>query len=304
MQIKERKLERTGRRRTKTQKQQKQNYDYSPRSVYNSSTSSTISTASTRLIVAKLKTQSLRESTRRQYYGAWKKFNPFFVRLDGKPNTWEDRLVLFTGYLVEEKIKSTTIKCYISGIKAILKEDGYELDMDQCAVKSLTRACKLKYDQVRVRLPIQIGLLILLNRQIEIKFGGTQPYLNILYQALFTTTYFGMFRVGELTSGTHPVMVKDVHIADNKKKMTFVLRTSKTHGTGDKRQIIKITSGEFQDSQADSSNNSINLYFRENDEVCPHQIVSRFMDIRPVFEDATEPFFVFRDLSPVHTRAF
>ena len=47
-------------------------------------------------------------------------------------------------------------------------------------------------------------------------FIHSQSYLAHMYIALFSTAYFGLFRVGELISGTHPVMVSDVHIGRNK----------------------------------------------------------------------------------------
>ena len=58
-----------------------------------------------------------------------------------------------------------------------------------------------------------------------------QMYLLILYQAIFITLYFGLFRIGELTaaSGNHAVLAKDIHIGRNKNKLMFVLHTSKTH---------------------------------------------------------------------------
>ena len=71
-----------------------------------------------------------------------------------------------------------------------------------------------------------------------------QPFLNMLYQALFATSYFGLFRVGELTLGEHTVKARDVQIGKNKNKMLFILRTSKTHWKDAKPQMIKIMSKE------------------------------------------------------------
>ena len=70
----------------------------------------------------------------------------------------------------------------------------------------------------------------------------TQPYLAHLYCALFSTAYYGLFHVGEITSGSHPVQVQNVHIGRNKNKVLFILLTSKTHGLYSKPQTIKITS--------------------------------------------------------------
>ena len=65
------------------------------------------------------------------YYNAWKNFNKFLVRLDQMPFTWERRVVMYCTFLIHEReLKSTTIKSYISAIKAVLANDGYELSLD------------------------------------------------------------------------------------------------------------------------------------------------------------------------------
>ena len=51
-------------------------------------------------IVDKLKYEQNRSSTQANYYSIWKKFNQFFIQLDVKPNSWEERLILFVGYLI------------------------------------------------------------------------------------------------------------------------------------------------------------------------------------------------------------
>ena len=79
----------------------------------------------------------------------------------------------------------------------------------------------------------------ILNQTEEFFLSQGQNYLCILYSALFSTAYFGLLRVGEITSGSHPVKVIDVQVADNKPKMLFILHTSKTHGKGSKPQMIK-----------------------------------------------------------------
>ena len=123
------------------------------------SSSSSISTAALQQIVDKLKNQRNRQSTDKVYYQIWKQFNEFFIKLDIKPRTWEERIVLFVGYLIENNRKSTTIRSYISAIKSVLQKDGVELNQDQFLLTSLTRACKLKNDRVQTKLPIRMRLL-------------------------------------------------------------------------------------------------------------------------------------------------
>ena len=73
------------------------------------STSSTLSTVTIQSIIDKLKTERHQITTRKNYYGIWKTFNEFFIKLDRKPASWEERLILFVGYLIERKRQLTTI---------------------------------------------------------------------------------------------------------------------------------------------------------------------------------------------------
>ena len=237
-----------------------------------------------------MKNKRHRNSTQKNYRGIWKNFNEFFIRLDTKPETWEERIILFVGFLINNNRKSTTIKSYVSAIRAILQEGGVTINQNQFLMSSLTRACRLVNDRVITRLPIRRSMLhILLDRLMSI--FSDQPYLNKLYRALFSTAYFGLFRVGEITTGSHPVLAKDVHIADNKNKILFVLRTSKTHGKNTRPQMVKITSRRIDGTITEQE--------EECDPYCPYIILKEYLQIRGPFVELTEPFFVFSDRSPV-----
>ena len=90
-------------------------------------------------------------------------------------------------------------------------------------------------------------------------------------------SYYGLFRIGELTKGTHPILAKDVHIATNKKKLLLILHTSKAHWKGDKSQQIKIkVSGSSK-----------------KDDNCPFHILQQYLKMRKGYVTLSEPFFVF-----------
>ena len=205
------------------------------------SSSSTVSSTALQAVIDMLKCQGRRESTRAIYHGVWKTFNDFNVKLDKKPSTWEDRLMLFIGYLICKKLKSSTIKSYISAIHAELTYIGIELNENKVLLTSLIKACKIHNDCIKTKLPIRKGLLTNLIQAVD-KLYVTNPqlYLSAMYKALFCTAYFGMFRVRELTKSSHTVKAKDVHIGINKKKLMFVLHSSKSHDEGNKPQVIKI----------------------------------------------------------------
>ena len=137
-------------------------------------------------------------------------------------------MILFIGHLISEGKKSTTIRSYVSAIKAILQVEGFKIQEDTYLLNALTKACKLHDDIVMTRLPIRLGMLRVILKIVGQEYD-TQPYLRSLYQALFSTAYFGLFRIGEITQSPHVIKACDVHLAKNKKKVMFVLRSSKTH---------------------------------------------------------------------------
>ena len=113
-------------------------------------------------------------------------------------------------------------------------------------LNSLTWACRIHNDVLYTRLPIQKGLLwLLLKSMFKSFFDKGQSYLAHLYTALFSTAYYGLFRVGEVTSGSHPIRVTDINIGKNKQKILFILRSSKTHNTCNKPQKVKINSNKL-----------------------------------------------------------
>ena len=101
--------------------------------------------------------------------------------------------------------------------------------------------------------------------------------------------YFGMFHIGEMTYSQHVVKARDVHVATNKPKILFILHSSKTHGKGDKPQIIKLTGSALL----------------KYNPLCPFSRLIDYIDVRKKFVHDSEQFFVFRDQSvvtPTHFR--
>ena len=199
---------------------------------YSTNSSDKLSTAELTRIVDMLKNHCHRDSIKTMYYQIWKQLNYFILRLDRRPGSWEKCIVLFIGHLINNNRQSATIKSYLSAIRAVLKIDGVKLNEDLFLITSLTKACKLTNDRIHMRRPIDKDMLALIVNQTKMHFEGRssnqQPFLSLLYRTLFTVAYFGLFRVGELTQGSHPVLAKDVHISFNKKKLLFILHSSKT----------------------------------------------------------------------------
>ena len=257
-----------------------------------SSHSSKISVDYVNSVLNRLRKNQTRDSTIKNYLSIWRHLNKFIISLDCKDNLcWEEKTALFGTYLVDGGVQSSTLKSYFSAIKFILKQDGYQWDEKNALLSSLVKGCRLENDKVKIRLPIQKGLLELLLFKIDRKFMGPnitnqQPYLVCMYQTLFPLAYYGKLRVGELTLGSHTVKADGVNIGHGKDKVMIALYTSKTHGEESEPQKIKI----FADQ---SRQNKQKRFF------CPVQLLIQYMAMRGEYILDRDQFFVFRNSSPV-----
>ena len=190
----------------------------------------------------------------------------------------------FCGTLTETGRQSSTVKSYVSAIKSVLTQDGYNWSDDRARLTALTKACKLKNDKLKIRLPIKLGLLEMLLFEIGRHFND-QLYLKVLYQAFFAMCYYGLFRVGELAMGVHQVKAVDIHIAKHKDKLLVVLHSSKTHGKYSRLQKVKLT--------------GVDTHFKQNTNFCPFKLTRRYLTLRGGFLTNEEPFFLLKDRSNI-----
>ena len=263
------------------------------------------------MVVDKLRFQCHRDSTKKNYYGIWKNFNSFYLRLDRKPTSWEERLVLYVAYLIDAGRKSTTIKCYISAIRAILQDADVHLEENKILLTSLTRACRIHQDRATMKLPITKSTLYLILQGVhKIFVNPPQPYLEILYKTMFTVAYYGLFRVGELTKGEHNIKAIDVKQGVNKNKLKFILHSSKTHGKGARPQIVKIKeiNPHGQTWYAGKKEKGISFSKQKSSslKLCPFKLVKQYLKVRKLRrkQDRMEAFFIMGDRSPVTPNNF
>ena len=202
--------------------------------------------------------------------------------------------MLFVGFLVDNKCKSTTIKSYISAIKAVLLENNVSINEDWFLLSALTRTCKIRNNCIFTRLPIQKDLLRVILDTVQ-KSDSDQPYLSRLYSALFSTAYFGLLRIGEITSGSHPILARDVHIAHNKEKILLILRTSKMHGQGSKPQLVKINSRQSKRAEKAKMNKSQFV----SQQWCPYRLLRDYIAVRGPYHKQNEPMFILSGGAPV-----
>ena len=187
---------------------------------------------------------------------------------------------MYCAALIQEGAQSATLKSYISAIKAILRDDGYEWNENRVLLGSLTRSCKLINDRVRTRLPVNQGLLEMMLFELE-RLLSNQPFLMILYKAMFALAYYGLFRAGEITKSNHVIKAANVHIGQNKDKLLIILYTSKTHGLGSFPQKVKI-----------EANHRARMVSRRRF-FCPFKLMRDYLKIRGDYTSDCEQLFVF-----------
>ena len=253
-------------------------------------------------ILEQLQHGNLKESTRKVYHGVWTKFNKFIIRLDYIPESWEFRTYLFCAYLIwEEELKSSTVKSYISAIKDVLKKDGYPWNDRTFVLNAITKTCKAKNDIVKNRLPINKNLLETVIFEAKRTFSE-QYYLEIMYSTAFLISYYGLFRIGEITDSQHAIKAINVHKGNNKNKILIFLYSSKTHGRESRPQEVKIIGGDYLQVKDDTDKSM--FLFKEKRLFCPVQYLYQYLEIRPKLKNNNENLFVFSDRTPLKAHHF
>ena len=269
------------------------------------SISQRISTQKMEMILEELKNDNNRLTTRDTYYKVWKAFNKFVIKLDRIPKKWEQRVKLYCAYMIKiKRLKSATIKSYISGIKSVLIADGYEWDDNFILLDSFIGSCKHKNDTLKTRLPIRKRLLELILFDIQRKFGeDNQPYLELMYIAAFLLYYYGLLRVGELAKGPHVVKAKNVHECSNQpNKLLLILYSSKTHSRCDLPQQIRIIGKNKLQVLNGKKKQNTNCETNSETNFCPTLWIKRYIKARGIYIDDLEQFLIFSDGSPVQPR--
>ena len=241
-------------------------------------------------LVEKLKIKAYQNSTWENYYTIWCLFNKFFLHLDNKPDSWEDRLVLFVANLVDEEKESATIRLYCSVIKAVLRMEGIDIQDNIYELRLLTRACKLHNDTFTNVLPIRKGLLRVMLDNLEVILDK-QNYLLNLYKVIFSIAYYGLLRISEIAYHKHAIRTGDILLSSSSRyegnRMHFMLRSSETHGKRNRPQMITIR------SVTENSYQGVRTLM-DAEKYCPYQLLQNYCNAGG-FYSTTEYLFIFRD---------
>ena len=128
---------------------------------------------------------------------------------------------------------------------------------------------------MHTRLPISFSLLE--NILLEVKcLTNSQPYLQVLYLAVFSIAYYGLLRIVDVADGPHAIKTVNVEIAGNKDKIRILLITSKMHGEESRPQEIKILAREPTGKK--------NRFF------CPFKLLRNYMKVHGNYMADNEKF--------------
>ena len=150
-------------------------------------------------VVGRLVEASVAPSTRKTYLSGQRKYFSFCngVQLSYLPLT-EDKACLFVAYLVDSKLKHSTIKGYLSAVRRLQVVAGMgdpfagSWPRLECALKGVKRAAAVSGVEARVRLPVTPKILKLLR---SVWSGNSSGFDSVMLWAACCMCYFGFFEI-------------------------------------------------------------------------------------------------------------
>ena len=163
----------------------------------------------------------------------------------------------------------------------------YDWDDNRVLLGTLTGACKTLNDQFRTRLPIHKRLLELLILKLKdcTTVNPTWNKCTKCFSWLPTTEWLDLVSWQWVITQWKP---KTCISLKNKKKILFILYSSKTHGKNKKPQKIKIAASQ-----------DAHMGHQRKQFFCPFLEPREYLAIRGNFKTDQDPFFVQSDHSPV-----
>lgn len=178
-------------------------------------------------------------NTRLAYKTACRKYQEF--RRDySLPLLWPSpvaHLVLFISYCFEAGLAASTIRLYTSGICFVHKIHGWSDPSEGFIIQKLLEGYRRTRQRKDGRVPITISILTKICQHLP--FVTYSRYETLLFRAVYSLAYFGLFRVSELvvTRPTeidlnHALRIKDVHFEKSTEAIVIRIRSSKTSQRG------------------------------------------------------------------------
>ena len=154
-----------------------------------------------------LVSQGIRGSTAKTYSSAQKRYLSFCAQfaIDPIPAS-EDTLLTYIAQLHRDGLKATSIRVYLSAVRAMHIDEGHGNPMDNCfRITKALRGLDIASDPPKQKLPITYNILQCMRPTLP------NPYdANVLWSAM-TLAFFGCLRAGECTV-TGTVFNPAVHV--------------------------------------------------------------------------------------------
>ena len=174
-------------------------------------------------------------NTQLAYKTAVQRFSRF-RDLYGLARVWpipESHIVMFIAYCFEKSYSPSSITTYISGLSFFHKINGWYSISDVFVVSKILKGCRRLRPVVDKRAPITLSML----KQIcaVVPVVSNSIFESMLFKALFSVAYFGLFRVSKLVftnNGNMSISVEDIRFDSDQKHVVLCLRTSKTNQSG------------------------------------------------------------------------
>ena len=150
-----------------------------------------------------LLSSSLTAGSRRSYQRAWIIFRQFYLQFYASddpllpvPSTC---LCLFISYLISRKLSPSSVTSYLSANSYVHKLRGlHDPTKSFLNSKLLTAFSRRQPGGVDIRLPVTRPVLRELVRALS--FTNSSVFQRSLFSAVFLVAFYGLFRIGELTS--------------------------------------------------------------------------------------------------------
>ena len=221
---------------------------------------------------------ALRPSTRLSYAKTWKNFILFLDTFNFSTDLPIDdhAVALYITQLWRSKLKTSSIRTYLSAISYFHKIHRHRDPTCSYFVKQVLKgASRCNTKPARVLKPLSKIILLKIIPVIDKMYDS--KYVQSLYKALITFSYFACLRAGEAvvsTCNTHTLRVDDIAV-DSENSIVINFRSYKHCAS----PCIKFV-----------------LNLLPNSNICPVQNIVNFLNLR---NHAPGPLFIFSDGTPV-----
>ena len=210
---------------------------------------------------------SISDSTKTSYNTALRSFDRFRA-IYSFPVNWPPTMLQvtdFIAYLSFQGYASNTISTYVSGISYKCKSSNLFDPTQNFVVRKMLTGLNRLDKRCDPRMPITLPILTKIVLALPTICSST--YETKLFSALFTTAFFGFFRVGELVQNSfmiqgHALLFENVKYLPEINSVEIKLFSSKTDQTG---------------------RGSIIIIPPSNSNICPVKALKSFLNVRPPF---------------------